>query len=151
MKIVFKEVDQNNYKICAKLAVAESQKLFVAPNWYSLLEANYEADRMPFAIYHDKEMVGFIMFSFFLGDADYPNDSWWIERFMIDEKHQQKGYGTQSLQQAIDYFKAHFDQSELRISAEPENKVAIALYERLGFEKTGEKIGNETVLLLVLR
>ncbi|WP_017472946.1 GNAT family N-acetyltransferase [Amphibacillus jilinensis] len=150
MAILFKAIDQSNYKICAKLAVEEDQKLFVAPNWYSLLEANYEANRKPFAIYYDEEMVGFIMFSFLPSDSDYSIDSWWIERFMIDEKHQQKGYGTQSLLQAIDYFKAHFDQSELRISAEPENKVAITLYERHGFEKTGETVGNETVLLLVL-
>ncbi|WP_440897321.1 GNAT family N-acetyltransferase [Amphibacillus sp. Q70] len=148
MTVLLKTIDQSNYKACAELTVLEDQEDFITPNWYSLLEANYEADRLPFAIYEQENLVGFIMFSYYPADADYPLDSWWIERFMIDQEYQNKGYGTKALSVAVSFFKEKINQKELRISAVPNNQVAIKLYENLGFVRTGEHVDGEQVLLL---
>lgn len=146
--IKFKKVDRTNYQECIGLKVAKNQESFVASNWFSLLEANYEEDRYPLAIYSEDELVGFLMYSYYPADEDYPIDSWWIERLMVDEKFQKRGYGRKTLKQFIEWFRTNYNVSSLRISAEAENNVAIRLYEKLGFGKTGETVDGEVVLLM---
>ena len=48
-------------------------------------------------------------------------ESWWIERFMIDHRFQQKGYGSQAMEAAIEWFGRRSKQQELRISSVKEN------------------------------
>ncbi|SET57095.1 diamine N-acetyltransferase [Oceanobacillus limi] len=86
------------------------------------------------------------MYCYYPADEDYCLDSWWIERFMIDKKFQNKGYGRTSLQKFFDYFSNKFGNVDLRISTEPENELAIRLYESVGFVKTGEVAAGEIVL-----
>lgn len=146
--IVLQEIDQSNYKQCAQLKTKASQGHFVAPNWYSLLEANYESNRKPFAISSEGDIIGFIMYSYYQADSSYPVDSWWIERFMIDQAQQGKGYGKEGILAGINWFKQTMDETELRISAEVTNEVAIRLYQKQGFSLTGEEVEGEKVLLL---
>ncbi|WP_017187562.1 GNAT family N-acetyltransferase [Alkalibacillus haloalkaliphilus] len=149
MQIEFKAVDPNNYVECVKLNVKDDQKDFVAPNWFSLLEANYEnGERFPMAIYQGETMIGFMMYVFYPADEDYPLDSWWIERFMIDQDYQNKGYGKESLNRFINYFRSKYGSIGLRIATEPKNEVAIKLYEEIGFVKTGEFVEGEAVLYM---
>lgn len=145
--IQLKEINQTNYEKCAMLKTTDDQRHFVSPNWYSLLEANYEKQRRPFGIYAEDEMVGFIMYSYYEADEDYPLESWWLERFMIDHRFQKKGYGSEALQKSIQWFEETIGADELRISAVPSNDVALKLYESLSFVRTGEDIAGENVLL----
>lgn len=69
---------------------------------------------------------------------------------MIAEKFQNQGLGTQAFLAGLDWFKAHIQAQELRISAVDGNEIATKLYERNGFVLTGEMIENEHVLLLQL-
>lgn len=149
--IELKEINQTNYQACIKLEISREQKEFVAPNWYSLLEDNYEKKRQPFALYHEEEIVGFIMFSYYPADADYAIDSWWIERLMIDKNYQGKGYGRAALKLALNWFSTTIGADELRLSVVPANDVALKLYHSLGFELTGEEVSGETVLLKQLK
>lgn len=105
--IQLKEITKENYRACMNLKTAKEQEDFVAPNWYSMLEAIYEEPRQAFALYNGEEMVGFILFSFYEADEDYPKASWWIERFMIAEKFQNQGLGTQAFLAGLDWFKTH--------------------------------------------
>ncbi|KAF1298459.1 acetyltransferase [Enterococcus sp. JM4C] len=145
--IQLKEITQENYKACVKITVDKEQEKFVAPNWYSLLEAKFEKDRKAFGLYNEEEMIGFIMFSYYLADEDYGKDSWWIERYMIASPYQNKGFGTKGLQQSLTWFTEHFPAEDLRISAVEGNQIAQDLYEKLGFVVTGEKVEDEIVLL----
>ena len=88
--IRLKPITKENYRGCIELKTTKEQEKFVAPNWYSLLEAVYEEARQAFAIYHQEEMIGFLLFSYYEADEDYAKESWWIERFMIDHRFQQK-------------------------------------------------------------
>ena len=86
MNIFFKEIDKTNYEACVLLKVAEGQKRFVASNAYSLVQAAYEDNLYPLAVYDDEEMIGFILY-----DYDEELKGWSFSRFMIDIKHQNKG------------------------------------------------------------
>ena len=57
----------------------------------------------PFAIYADKKLVGFCMFSF-APKAKDPDDRYWLWRFMIDKRYQGRGYGQAALKEIIKYF-----------------------------------------------
>lgn len=142
--INFKEINKDNWRRCSFLEVAQSQKDFVAPNWYSIIEATYDQSMTPLAIYHEDEMVGFLMYG-----KDPEDGAYWIVRLMIAERFQGKGYGKTALTKAIELLKQKPDISPyLVISTTPENSQAIRLYEGLGFKKTGEMIDGEAVLKL---
>lgn len=145
--IRLKPITKENYRGCIELKTTKEQEKFVAPNWYSLLEAAYEESRQAFAIYYQEEMIGFLLFSYYEADEDYAKESWWIERFMIDHRFQQKGYGSQSMEAAIEWFRQTIQAKELRISSVKENTIAKQMYEGFGFTATGEFVNDETVLL----
>ena len=145
--IQLKEIDQSNYKTCIALKTAKEQEDFVSPNWYSLLESVFEAQRQAFGLYNGEEMVGFVLFSYYAADEDYPKNSWWIERFMIGQAYQNQGFGSQGLTASIKWFLDQVQAKELRISSVPGNTIAEQLYEKHGFVKTGEQVSGETVLL----
>ena len=102
----------------------------------------------PFAICCDGKIVGFSMFAF---DEDYedPNDRYWLWRFMIDERFQGKGYGTEALKVIIQYFKDH-GANNIRLSTKETNTHALSMYRKAGFHDTGEMNDEEIVLQMDL-
>jgi len=145
----FKEISAENYHECIKLKVFPNQEDFVASNSFSLLEAHYEGNCYPLGIYVDGVMVGFLMYSHNLAGTEYPIDSWWMQRLMIDHQHQRKGYGKEAINKLLDFIKAQGFCNEFYTSAEPANAGAIMLYEKLGFVRTGEIVEGEIVLKIV--
>ena len=142
--IELKPVTKSNYMTVVDLKVHPHQEEFVASNGMSLLEANYESDKYPFAIYHDGDIVGFIMCSYYPADDAYPIDSWWLERFMIDKDSQGKGLGREALTLFLKDFRPDEKADELRLGVEPENEQAKTLYESIGFVEEGV-VEGETV------
>ena len=130
MNIYFNEIDKTNYEACVLLKVAKGQKHFVASNAYSLVQAAYEDNLYPLAIYNDEEMIGFILY-----DYDDELNGWSFSRFMIDIKHQNKGYGAKALEKFLEFFHTQYPEQSLYTSAETDNDVAIGLYEKFGFER----------------
>lgn len=144
MMIELKPVTKSNYMTVVDLKVHPHQEDFVASNGMSLLEANYESDKYPFAIYHDGDIIGFIMASYYPADDAYPIDSWWLERFMIDKDSQGKGLGREALTLFLKDFRPDEKADELRLGVEPENEQAKTLYESIGFVEEGV-VEGETV------
>ncbi len=131
MKIEFRPIDRTNYNECIELSVNENQKRFVAPNQYSLVQAAYEPNLYPLAIYNDSQMIGFILYDF-----DEELNGWSMSRFMIGSSFQDCGYGKQALKQFLLFFKENYTEvSTLYTSAEVDNKVAIELYKKAGFKE----------------
>lgn len=142
--IMFKKITEENFEECVGLNVAEDQQTFVAPNVRSLAEAwLYPDDVYPFAIYADDDMVGFVM----MGNDE---GRYFICRFMIDAKYQNRGYGKSALKLTIDYMVQTLGVKEIYLSFEPENQKAYNLYQSAGFAETGELIEGETVMKLVV-
>ena len=161
--ITLQPISENNFNDVLKLKATED---FVAPNWYSLADAYVSLKQtvdegkpphlaeMPFAILHDKTVVGFAMMCFEDGkDIDADGEIFWLSRFMIDEMYQRKGYGRAAMKQLIDLVKAKLNDCEAKqfyTAYVPVNQGAAKMYAGLGFLETGQVFGGETVARLVL-
>ena len=98
--------------------------------------------------------MGFLMVAFENGEDVFSDgDIYWLSRFMIDEKHQGKGYGKAALTQLIDFVKTKPNGNAAKsfyTSVVPNSPVAAKLYASAGFEKTGQILEGEEVMRLIL-
>jgi diamine N-acetyltransferase len=136
-------VNKKNWRECSKLPTGEDHK-FVAPNVWSIAEAQFWTGSRSCCIYHGDEMVGYALFN--LSHNNAGELRLWGSRLMIAEPQRGKGYGRAALQQGI----AEARQQgcvEMAISTELENHKAIRLYESLGFRSTGKFLGDEMIYL----
>ena len=154
-----KKVDLSNIDDVLALSVAEDQKSFVASNQASIVEAYATTasglTALPFGIYEQDELVGFVMFGYDRLDEEDPaaaDGNYCLWRFMIDQKFQGRGYGRKALEACVAYLKtAPCGPAEYCwLSYEPENVRAAGLYKKFGFEETGEICGGEIVTVLKL-
>jgi len=98
--INLKNLNRENWILCAKLSLDEYQKDYVAPNVYSIAESKVEEHYCPRVICSNDRVIGFLMYCV---EVDPPDETlFWLFRFMIGKDHQAKGYGTKALQMAID-------------------------------------------------
>lgn len=155
------KVNGSNIWDILKLTVSESQKNYVADNSISIIEA-YTAitgngHAFPFGIYEGETPVGFLMIGFDVDDywTDAPqiarnNYSLW--RLMIDKSCQNRGFGKEAVQLALDFIKTWpCGKAEYCwLSYEPDNEAARHLYRSFGFEETGEMDGEEQIAVLKL-
>ena len=153
MNIELRPVDDDNREAVLALSVREDQP-FVAPNDVSLrqfAETEEEAPGVarPFAIYADEELVGFCMVIFDPDDED-EEDRYYLWRFMIDQRHQGKGYGQAALDAIIRYFRDN-GADRLYLSTEPENERGLHVYHKAGFKETGVISDGEAVLMRMLK
>lgn len=157
--IVLKKIDLENVWKIVKLSVKEEQENFVSPNIESIVEAyvaiTSEQIALPFGMYSDGALVGFVMFGYGIVESDggeplIADGNYSIWRFMIDEKFQGQGLGRKALRACLDYLKTLpcGDAIYCWLSYEPENYLAKELYTSMGFKENGEKCGDEIVAIL---
>ncbi len=147
------KITWDNFEAVLNLHVNKEQKSFVATNKDSLVHAclAMTADGkqvFPFGIYKDKKPVGFIMIGYDIGEDDgtepsadwFLRNSYYIWRFMIDRRHQGKGYGREAMKLALDFIRT-FPAGKAEycwLSYEPDNEAAKKLYLSFGFEEQPE-------------
>jgi len=155
--IELQKITFDNFDECIKLETTEEQKSFVASNIRSLAQAyvaltNNECIPMPYAIYANELMVGFIMLSYAKADENQDEDAYWVWRFMIDKGYQGKGYGKEAMLKALELIKTfpHGKVSAVYLSYELDNVVAKKLYASLGFMETGKIEEGEMIAKLAL-
>lgn len=136
-----REITYDNFHECLDLLVKPSQKHFVASNVYSIAEAKINKDLIPLAIYDEDKMVGFVMYQF-----EKKANEGQIFRLMVDEKYQGKGHGKYALLEVINRLSKIVNCKIVKLSFEPENKEAKAIYLHLGFRETDERWGDEIVV-----
>ena len=78
-------------------------------------------------------------------------DSLYLWRFMIEFKHQDKGYGEQVMQLVIERAKSMPTIKTLSLSYVQRDGNAKPFYERMGFRETGKVTDGETEMVLTLR
>lgn len=146
-------VTKENWEALIDLKVRDDQKNFVASNLYSIAQAQfgdeYEGhwDLTAFGIYEGDAPVGFFMYGL---NYEHPKQQAYIQRLMVDEKFQGKGYGRFGMEKMLEIFRADERIKEVSISYEPENDGARKLYASLGFIETGEIVEDEVVAVLKL-
>lgn len=142
--VELREITRENYEECLNLKLADNQKNFVSSNVHSLAQAwVYYETAFPFAVYADNIMIGFIMLGYYEAKSYYT-----LWKFMIDEKHQNKGYGKKALKLGIDYLVNRFNVKEIYTAYYSTNYVARNLYASFGFCETGEVVGSEVGMKL---
>lgn len=142
--IDLKNLERENWLLCAKLSLDYSQRDYVAPNVYSIAESKVEEHYCPRVICFNDEVVGFLMYCV---EIDPPDKTlFWLFRFMIGKDNQAKGYGTTALQMAIDEI---FTKGAKRIRTmyKSSNYVAGKLYKKMGFIETGEYDESGDIIL----
>lgn len=101
LPVELREITAETVRTICGLDVAEEQRENVAPVAVSIAQAHFEPRATFRAIYAGGEPVGFILWR----DDDKP-DTAYLWRFMIDRRHQGKGYGRDALEQVFDKLKA---------------------------------------------
>lgn len=130
--VELKEITKDNFEEILDLKVSEQQKHFVSSVAYSLAQAYVYKTAFPFAIYADKKAVGFIMLGYYEVREQYT-----LWKFLIDEHYQNKGYGRNALQLAVNYLIENFGVSEIFTGVSLGNEIAKHLYTSVGFSTTG--------------
>ena len=138
--INLRDITMENFEKCLDLELTAEQKNFVASNMYSLAEAKADGVSVPYGIYNDEEMVGFIMY-----DYNPENSTAYVTRLMIDYHFQGKGFARKAMNLVLNEIKEIDECKLIHISYSPKNEVARKLYQSLGFEITGEMSYGEEV------
>lgn len=141
LPVTLAPVTVGNWQQCIHLRLSPDQAARVASNVYSLAEAYVQPRCTPRAIYAGEFVIGFVMTEFIEFSGAYN-----IPRFMIDIGWQGGGYGGAALKAIIAALKQERAAAPIFISLTPDNSAARRLYERHGFQATGQCLHGEDVL-----
>jgi diamine N-acetyltransferase len=139
------DVTRENLKLLLSLKVTKDQERFVASNAVSIAEAYFAEDAWFRAIYVDETPVGFLMISDIPEKAEY-----YLWRFMIDAKHQRKGYGRQAMKLLIEHVKTRPNAKAFYTSHRKGKGGPEGFYLKMGFRHTGEVQHEEFLMKLEL-
>ncbi|MBE1302866.1 GNAT family N-acetyltransferase [Clostridium botulinum] len=144
MNLHLEEVTIKNWRSIVALKVNENQQNFIEGNAYSLAEWKFAPDFHPKAIYDNNKLIGFAMYGYFEKETRL-----WLDRFMIDYKYQNKGYGKSSLELLISVMINEYKCNKIYLSTFKDNIGAIKLYEKFGFEFNGEFDENGELIMVL--
>ena len=146
--VKLEDVTADNWRAVIGLELAPEQEELVAGNAYSLVQSQFDPDARPRAVYAGKRIVGFLMYDVWQTEDRSREAS--IYRFMIDRRHQGKGYGRAALAKALDEIRAIPGLRKVSISYMPENPVAKPFYASFGFVEVGHDDDGEMIAELAL-
>jgi len=149
--VSLREITADTVLAVVRLAVADDQKSFVAPNAVSLAQALFAPEAWYRAIYLGDQPVGFVMLEDQSLRTPSPADpEIGVWRLMIDARFQGRGIGRAALLLVIDQVRRRGIFKTLLLSYLPGPGCPEPFYRGLGFRPTGRMDGNEVVLELPL-
>jgi len=146
-KVSLREITAETVRQICKLSdtLSDAQKRMVAPNAVSIAQAHFEKLAWFKAIYAGEEPVGFIML------YDNPEESeYFLWRFMIAGPYQHMGFGKQAMDLLFEYVKTRPNAKQLGVSCGEGEASPEEFYKKLGFKRTGEKDGDEILMVYEL-
>jgi GNAT superfamily N-acetyltransferase len=147
--VSLRPITDANRQAVEALSVRPDQRRFVSGVRDSILEAAEEpyAHALYWAIYDEETPVGFVMIA---DEVDTPDDvPHFLWKLLIDEHYQRRGLGTATLGLIVEFFRER-GVGVMWTSAMEGEGSPVAFYERNGFQRTGERHGNEVMLRLVI-
>lgn len=150
LDVTLRPVTRDNFEAVADLQLHPHQRAWLASNSYSIAQASFYPNFHTRAIYLDDEVIGFMMFVELDGVDDEPGE-YSIWRFMVDCRHQGKGYGRRALQTLLDEIRRDAAACKVWISYLSGNAVASAFYASFGFVETDLNDEGEMEAVLDLR
>lgn len=146
IRICFEEIDETNEAAVRSISLKSGQETFIETVDECLAEAELYAEWRPVAIYAGEDVVGFAMYGSF-----GPNRDTWIDRIMIDARHQGKGFGRAAMEALIVRVCGEYGVDTVYVSIIEENEVARRLYESMGFELLDERDPNGELIFKKVR
>ena len=146
--VELRAITEGNFIDAFNLRLAPEQESFVSHPIRSLAQAYVYRDQcQPFGIYAAGKMIGYVMVIY---DYDVPEYDIW--HMMIDKEEQGRGYGSEALDQVIEYImtKPFGDSSRVALTCNKQNSIARKLYEKKGFSATGNEDEDEIELVLTV-
>jgi GNAT superfamily N-acetyltransferase len=145
--VSLRPITDTNREAVLTLRVSEAQEQFVSNVPDSLREAAEDPDgrAIYWAVYDDETPVGFVMISDEVGGPGYIAQYLW--KLLIDERYQRRGLGTATLDLIVEYFRSRPGVEVIWTSAGQGEGSPISFYERYGFERTGDIVFDDEVLL----
>ncbi|WIG23861.1 GNAT family N-acetyltransferase [Bacillus sp. SW7] len=128
------EVTEKNWRSVAALNVTKDQQQFIESNAFSLAESLYERNGTSVGLYDGETLVGYAMYGWYCEKRK----SVWLDRFMIDQQYQGKGYAKRFLRLLIQFLQNKFECKTIYLSLHPDNNLAMGLYESFGFRLNGD-------------
>ena len=151
--VTLREITEDNRAAVEALAVTEEQSRYVASVSRSLLDAEEYPDAMAWyrAVYADDEPVGFVMISdgITVDDPSYLGP-YYLWRLLVDQRFQQRGYGTAALDLVVRHVRTRPGARTLLVSHVVGPTSPVGFYQRYGFRLTGAEHEGEPVLELDL-
>lgn len=149
MCLTIRNVSKNNYEEILKLEVAKDQEGFIEPVKACLKEAEEDSVWRTVGIYSRDKAIGFAMYGLFLNEGK--DGRVWLDRFLISHEFQGMGYGKKGINTLINHLYEEFGYKKIYLSVYDNNKGAISLYRKIGFEFNGElDINREKVMVINL-
>lgn len=133
--INFRNITEDNFSAIISMKLPEGES-FVATTSYSLAQAwlyREDGDVFPFAIYSDDIPVGFMML-----EEDREAHKLWLWRILISAEYIGKGFGTESLRLLSRIVRESKKYDALYLDCNENNIVAMHVYQKLGFQFTGD-------------
>lgn len=143
--VTLREIDEDNVRAVVRLEVAVHQRSMVASNAVSLAQYAVAPKAWTRAVYANEVPVGYVLL---VDDSDTPEYYLW--RFMIDRRHQGKGFGKRAMDLVVEYVRSRPHASGLVTSYVPIAGGPGPFYHRLGFVDTGDVDELELVTVLAL-
>ena len=156
-KITLAEITKDNVSRIVRMNPGAIGERMVATNGISIAQGAYSKNAWFHAVMADDTPVGFVMLFDPTLDLDAakkeeaPLDSLNIWRFMIEFKHQGKGYGEQVMRLIIDRAKSMPAINTVSLSYVQRDGNAKPFYERMGFRETGNVTDGEMEMVLTLK
>lgn len=131
--VELRAITKENYEAVLALKVSDEQRAYVPTVTEALAQAwVYYNTAFPFAVYAGGEPVGFIMLGYY-----EEKDQYTVWKFLIDKRHQRRGYGKEALRLAIKWLREKFGVQEVFLGCAHSNHAAEGLYASVGFVRTG--------------
>lgn len=145
LNLHFKSVNKNNRKQIELLSVAKNQAGFVESVTECLEDAKNDKSYEPVGIYDGNTLIGFAMYGLFTDTT--PSGEVWLDRLLIDEHFQSKGYGKNAILKLLKMLKDKYKRKEVYLSVYDNNVNAIKLYKKIGFKFNGKlDINGEKIM-----
>lgn len=131
----FRKITEENFDAVIKMKHPEGER-FMASNAVSLAQAwlyREDGDVFPFAIYNEDTLVGFMLL-----EEDMEEERLDLWRIMISPEHEGKGYGTAAVALMIRCAKEAQKYKSIGLLCNAENQNARHIYDKLGFQPTGD-------------
>ena len=151
-KVTLREVTEANIDWLAEVHVAPDQVYSVASVGKTFWQAITRPHLWIRGIFADETPVGLVAVVDPAIKGDPAPHQLYLARLLVDQHHQNRGYGTRALEEVVAMARARPDVASIKLSHMPHNQRAGKLYERFGFRYTGTTDADgEVEMVLELR